>query len=101
MKDSSGKVIEPRTLLAMQLQQSRPYLLAKIHLSARSAMHTCSCLTSSSIIELLRLPTASLNNQAALEVLAVDISELDTKLVTAKEDSKLYGMVFCNTSGMA
>ena len=35
--------------------------------------------------------TASLNNQAALEVLAVDISELDTKLVTAKEDSKLYG----------
>ena len=48
--------------------------------------------------------TASLNNQAALEVvLAVDISELDTKLVIAKEDSKLqlYGMVFCNTSGMA
>ena len=49
--------------------------------------------------------TASLNNQAALEVLAVDISELDTKLVTAKEDSnyklQLYGMVFCNTFGMA
>ena len=45
--------------------------------------------------------TASLNNQAALEIVAADISELDTKIVTAKEDSKLYGMVFCNTSGMA
>ncbi|DBB03152.1 TPA: hypothetical protein ACH3X1_013321 [Trebouxia sp. C0004] len=34
-------------------------------------------------------------------VLAVDVSELDTKLVTAKEGNKLYGIVYKNTSGMA
>ncbi|KAL0027879.1 hypothetical protein WJX77_012618 [Trebouxia sp. C0004] len=32
-------------------------------------------------------------------VLAVDVSELDTKLVTAKEGDKLYGIVYKNTSG--
>ena len=31
---------------------------------------------------------------------AVGISELDTKLVTAKEGNKLYGIVHNNTSGM-
>ena len=32
---------------------------------------------------------------------AVDISELDTKLVTAVDGGKLYGMVYSNTSGLA
>ena len=32
---------------------------------------------------------------------AVDISELDTKLVTAVDGSKLYGMEYSNTSGLA
>ena len=31
---------------------------------------------------------------------AVDISELDTKLVTAVDVGKLYGMVYSNTSGL-
>ena len=35
------------------------------------------------------------------QVLAVDISELDTKLVTAKEGTKLFGLVYKNTAGMA
>ena len=35
------------------------------------------------------------------ETMAVDISALDTKLVTAKSGNKLYGMVYGNTSGMA
>ena len=34
------------------------------------------------------------------EVRAVAISELDTKLVTAVEEGKLYGMVYGNTSGL-
>ena len=33
--------------------------------------------------------------------MAVDVSPLDTMLVTAKENNKLYGMVYGNTSGMA
>ncbi len=36
----------------------------------------------------------------AQPVLAIDIAELDTKLVTAREDQKLFGMVYKNTSGM-
>ena len=44
--------------------------------------------------------TASLSSQAQ-QVLAVDISELDTKLVTGKEGSKLFGLVYKNTSGMS
>lgn len=42
-----------------------------------------------------------LGNQQEIETLAVDISELDTKLLTAKDDSKVYGIVYGNTSGMA
>ena len=34
------------------------------------------------------------------EVSAVDISQLDTKLVTAKDGGKLFGIVYRNTSGM-
>ena len=44
--------------------------------------------------------TSSLSSQAQ-QVLAVDISELDTKLVTGKEGSKLFGLVYKNTSGMS
>ena len=36
-----------------------------------------------------------------MEALAVEVSELNTKLVTAKHDSKLCSMVYGNTSGMA
>ncbi|DBB00752.1 TPA: hypothetical protein ACH3X1_000685 [Trebouxia sp. C0004] len=42
--------------------------------------------------------SASLNTP---KTLAVEVSELDTKLVTAKEGNTLYGMVYSNTSGMA
>ncbi len=45
--------------------------------------------------------TATLQGRQAQTVLAVDISEFDTKLVTAKEGNKLYGLVYKNTSGMA
>ena len=34
------------------------------------------------------------------EVSTVDISQLDTKLVTGKDSSKLFGIVDRNTSGM-
>ena len=44
--------------------------------------------------------TASLSSRIQ-QVLAVDISELDTKLVTATEGNKLFGLVYKNTSGMA
>ena len=43
----------------------------------------------------------SIYNAAAVEALAVEVSELDTKLVTAKRDSKLCSMVYGSTSGMA
>ena len=39
--------------------------------------------------------------QAGTKFLAVDISELDTKLVTAQTNGKLYGVVYGNTSGMS
>ena len=42
--------------------------------------------------------TASLN--AVPEVLAVEVSELDTKLVTAREAGTMFGMVYSNTSKM-
>ena len=44
--------------------------------------------------------TGTLEGAQAQTVLAVDISELDTKLVTAKEGNKLYGIVYNNTSGI-
>ncbi len=44
--------------------------------------------------------TASLSSRTQ-QVLAVDISELDTKLVTATEGTKLFGLVYMKTSGMA
>jgi len=44
--------------------------------------------------------TASLSSRTQ-QVLAVDISELDTKLVTATEGNKLFGQVYKNTSGIA
>lgn len=46
--------------------------------------------------------TATLHRQDP-DMLAVDMSELHTKLVTAKEGSKLYGRVYhnYNTSGIA
>ncbi len=44
--------------------------------------------------------TASLSSRTQ-QVLAVDISELDTKLVTATEGTKLFGLVYKKTSGMA
>jgi hypothetical protein len=44
--------------------------------------------------------TASLSSQAQ-QVLAVDISELDIKLVTGKEGNKLFGLVYKKISGMA
>ena len=46
--------------------------------------------------------TASLSSRTQ-QVLAVDISELDTKLVTATEGNSLFGLVYKNTrtSGMA
>ena len=37
---------------------------------------------------------------AAMEVLAVQVSELVTKLVTAKHDNNLCALVYGNTSGM-
>jgi len=43
--------------------------------------------------------TASLSSRAQ-QVLAVDISELDTKLVTAKKGIKPFGLVYKNLSGM-
>ena len=46
------------------------------------------------------LMTATMD-QAHPEVCAVAISELDTKLVTAVDGGKLYGMVYGNTSGLA
>ena len=42
---------------------------------------------------------ASLNSQAQ-HMLAVDISELHTKLVTGKEGSTWFGLVSQDTSGM-
>lgn len=45
--------------------------------------------------------SASLSNKQAHQTLAVDISELDTKLVTAQTNNKLYGIVYGNTSGMS
>ena len=45
--------------------------------------------------------TASLQSSQPRRVLAVDISSLDTKLVTAKDDNKLFGLIYQNTSGMA
>ena len=42
-----------------------------------------------------------ISSAPAMEVIAVEVSELDTKLVTAKHDSRLYAMVYGNTSGMA
>ena len=42
-----------------------------------------------------------ISNATAMEVLAAGVSELDTKLVTAKHDNKIYAMVYGNTSGMA
>ena len=44
--------------------------------------------------------TASLSSRTQ-QVLAVDISKLDTKLVTAKEGTKLFGLVYKNTADMA
>ena len=44
--------------------------------------------------------TASLSSRIQ-QVLAVDISKLDTKLFTAPEGNKLFGLVYKNTSGMA
>ncbi len=44
--------------------------------------------------------TASLSSRTE-PVLAVCISELDTKLVTVTEGNKLFGLVYMNTSGMA
>ncbi len=44
--------------------------------------------------------TASLCSHTQ-QVLAVGISELDTKLVTATEGTKLFGLVYKNTAGMA
>ncbi len=43
---------------------------------------------------------ASLSSRTQ-QVLAVDISELDTKLVTATEGTKLFGLVYKNKTGMA
>lgn len=45
--------------------------------------------------------TASLQGTQPPTVLAVDISLLDTKVVTGKDGNKLYGLVYKNTSGMA
>ena len=45
--------------------------------------------------------TASVQGTQPESVLAVDISSLDTKLVTAEEGNKLFGLVYRNTSGMA
>ena len=45
--------------------------------------------------------SASLGNEQAHKFLAVDISELDTKSVTAQTNDKLYGIVYGNTSGMS
>jgi hypothetical protein len=44
--------------------------------------------------------TAGLSSRTR-QVLAVDILELDTKLVTAMAENKLIGLMFKNTSGMA
>ena len=41
------------------------------------------------------------DDEHALETRAVDISELDTKLVTAVDGGLLCGMVYSNTSGLA
>ena len=41
------------------------------------------------------------SGRQAQTVLAVDISELDTKLVSVKEGTKRYGNLYQNTSGMA
>ena len=45
--------------------------------------------------------TATIQRSQPHKVLAVDISQLDTKLVTAKEGNKLFGILYQNTSGMA
>lgn len=45
--------------------------------------------------------TATLQGWQAQTVLAVDISELDTKLVTAEEGRRLHGFVYKKTVGMA
>ena len=42
--------------------------------------------------------TASLSSRTQ-QVLAVDISELDTKLVIAKQGMKLFGLVYKKRSG--
>ena len=44
--------------------------------------------------------TAGLSSRTR-QVLAVDILELDTKLVTAMAENKLFGLMFKDTSGMA
>lgn len=45
--------------------------------------------------------TASLQSSQPRPVLAMDISCLDTNLVTAKDDNKLFGLIYHSTSGMA
>lgn len=45
--------------------------------------------------------TLSTSQGVGPEIAAVDISALDTKLVTAKDGNKLFGIVYHNTSGMA
>ena len=51
-------------------------------------------------VDSIELKTASLSSRTQ-QVLAIDISEMDTKLVTATEGNKLFGLVCKNTSGMA
>ena len=44
---------------------------------------------------------ASLQSSQRRSVLAMDMASLDTRLVTAKDDNKLYGLDYHNASGMA
>ena len=45
--------------------------------------------------------TASLQSSQRRSVLAMNIASLNTTLVTAKDDNKLYGLEYHNASGMA
>ena len=97
---------------ASQTRRETPYI-AKIQYFLR-AVHAAGDVLRLAVSELLAatygLPgmretedimIASLQGTQSPRVLAVDITSLDTKVVTGKDGNKLDGLVYKNTSGMA
>ena len=74
---------------------------------AEDVLRLAVCKLYPAVYGLLGMPSSTEILSAAIrrsqphKVLAVDISQLDTKLVTAKEGNNLFGILYHNTSGMA